>query len=247
MDFQLQKILKTLLFSTSESLSVKDIQKVFTRYHEELDAQVTEDSTPEEPSEEPELEGSAESEIPNLVTAGQIREAMEAIEQELLERMEVYQLIQGPQGYRLTITAENSNWVRLLRDAPKPLKLSQPALETLAIVAYRQPATRAEIEAVRGVSVDNAINKLVDLELVHVIGRADLPGRPLQYATTEKFLEFTGICSLDELPASDVVEPEQLNRWIDEKVSGEPQEPAITDQDVGLPSDEPEPVQEASS
>jgi segregation and condensation protein B len=79
-------------------------------------------------------------------------------------------------------------------------RLSQPALETLAIIAYRQPITRAGIEAVRGVSVDTMVQQLVDRGLVKIEGRADLPGRPLLYGTTEAFLDHFGVKSLDEMP-----------------------------------------------
>ena len=111
------------------------------------------------------------------------------------------------------------------------MKLSPAALETMSIVAYRQPVTRAEMEAIRGVSVDGPLNRLIELELVLVTGRAELPGRPIQYGTTEKFLEFTGIKELDELPASDVLSNHQIDDWM--RRSEEPEE-SITDEDMGL-------------
>ena len=101
----------------------------------------------------------------------------------------------------------------------------------MSIIAYRQPVTRAEMEAIRGVSVDSALNKLLELELVHVTGRAELPGRPIQYGTTDKFLEFTGIKELVELPASDVLTNHQIDEWMrrgDESIED------ISDEDVGL-------------
>ena len=82
----------------------------------------------------------------------------------------------------------------------KPQRLSQPALETLAIIAYRQPITRGGMEAVRGVSVDGMVQQLLDRGLIKIEGRADLPGRPLLYGTTELFLEHFGVRSTDELP-----------------------------------------------
>ena len=87
------------------------------------------------------------------------------------------------------------------------------------------------MEAIRGVSIDSALNKLIDLELVYVTGRAELPGRPIQYGTTDKFLEFTGIKDLDELPASDVLSNHQIDEWM--RRSDEPEE-VISDEDVGL-------------
>mgnify|MGYP006211225637 FL=1 len=82
----------------------------------------------------------------------------------------------------------------------RPEKLSPAALETLALVAYRQPITKADIEAVRGVSVDGTIQKLMDRGLIYVGGRADLPGRPMLYETTEDFMEHFGVKDLEDLP-----------------------------------------------
>ena len=117
--------------------------------------------------------------------------------------------------------------------------LTQAALETLCVVAYRQPVTRAEIEAIRGVNADGAISRLSEKELIYISGRADLPGRPIQYATTQNFLDYAGINSLDELPASDVLSPGQIAEWIRRAGSGE----EISDTHVGLPSNADEPAE----
>jgi segregation and condensation protein B len=84
----------------------------------------------------------------------------------------------------------------------RPPRLSQPALETLAIIAYRQPITRADIEAVRGVAVDGMVGMLLERGLVRIAGRAEVPGRPLLYESTEYFLQHFGLKTLDELPNS---------------------------------------------
>ena len=114
----------------------------------------------------------------------------------------------------------------------KPPRYSRAVMETLAIIAYRQPVTRPEMEAIRGVSVDSALNRLMELELVAVTGRADLPGRPIQYGTTDKFLDFTGLRTLGELPASDVLSPAQISEWIARATTPV----AVTDADMGLPA-----------
>jgi segregation and condensation protein B len=93
-----------------------------------------------------------------------------------------------------------AGWVRKLFPGPKPARLSPPALETLAIIAYRQPITRADVEAVRGVTVEGVLQNLMERGLVKIGGRAELPGRPLLYETTEFFLEHFGLRNLDELP-----------------------------------------------
>jgi segregation and condensation protein B len=142
-----------------------------------------------------------------------------------------YRVIEGPSGYQIVTAPQFAEFVRLLRGEPRPMKLSSAALETLSIVAYRQPVTRAEMEAIRGVAVDGPLHRLIELELVHVTGRAELPGRPIQYGTTEKFLEFTGIKALDELPASDVLSNHQIDDWM--RRSEEPEE-EISDEDMGL-------------
>jgi segregation and condensation protein B len=91
----------------------------------------------------------------------------------------------------------------LLGVKARPPRLSQPALETLAIIAYRQPLTRAEIEQIRGVSVDGVMQTLTERELITVTGRADAPGRPPTYGTTTRFLEYFGLRGLEDLPAAD--------------------------------------------
>ena len=92
-------------------------------------------------------------------------------------------------------------YIQRLRAIKKAERLSPAALETLAVVAYRQPVMRAEIEAIRGVKVGPVLRTLLEHRLVRVAGRADVPGRPLQYGTTREFLERFGLASLDDLPS----------------------------------------------
>jgi segregation and condensation protein B len=275
MAFNLQKVLKALLFSSSQPLSVKDVQAAFERFHDQATKPVvaeTEESgavvaTPsvdnvqpvdavvapdvseaaalpteaaEVPLEVPVVPTDAElyGEVPSLVTATQIREAMDALAAELRAGDDVYLLVEGPTGYRLVTHPRFARWIRILRDEPAPVKLSQSAQETLAIVAYRQPVTRTEIEAIRGVSAEAGLNKLLERELCYIVGRADLPGRPLQYGTTDKFLDFVGVKSLVELPASDVLSPRQIDEWLQNAIN--PRTP--TDAEMGLPLEEGEGV-----
>ncbi len=109
----------------------------------------------------------------------------------------------GAMGWSFVTRPEGAQWVRQLYPESRPTRLSGPALETLAIIAYRQPVTRADIEAVRGVAVDGVMQVLLDRTLVKIAGRADLPGRPLLYETTEYFLQHFGLKQVDELPNSD--------------------------------------------
>ncbi len=103
-------------------------------------------------------------------------------------------------GWRLMTDPRFGPVVDRLRADPRPERISAAALETLAIVAYRQPVTKAEIEAIRGVQVGPILRTLVDRGLVRVTGRASLPGAPLQYGTTREFLERFGLSSLKDLP-----------------------------------------------
>jgi segregation and condensation protein B len=230
MDFDLKKTLEALLLSTAEPITLKDVVKIFARYHLEL-SQALEDAK-DEKDEEAEL-----MEVPSLVTQAQIRDMLTELTDEAEVQDKAYRVVEGPNGYQIVTAPQFAEFVRLLRGEPRPMKLSPAALETMSIIAYRQPVTRAEMEAIRGVSVDSALNKLIELELALVTGRAELPGRPIQYGTTEKFLEFTGIKELDELPASDVLTNHQIDDWM-RRSDEEPEE--ISDEDVGL-SKEPRP------
>ena len=108
-------------------------------------------------------------------------------------------LVQVAGGYQLRTPAEHGPWVRrLLRE--RPPRLSRPMLETLAIIAYRQPCTRLEIEAVRGVDADAVLSTLLERRLVRIAGRKEAPGRPLLYTTTREFLEVFGLPDLGALP-----------------------------------------------
>jgi segregation and condensation protein B len=243
MAFNLKKVLKALLFSSSRPLTAKDIQDAFTRFHEQallpLAPPAETAQPPAEPAapiaeeaDVPELpdDPGMDADVPSLITAAQIREAMDEMAAELRAADDVYLLIEGASGYRLVTHPRFARWIRILRDEPPPMKLSQSALETLAVVAYRQPVTRAEIEHIRGVSAEAGLNKLLERELVYVVGRAELPGRPIQYGTTDAFMEFVGVKSLDELPASDVLSNRQIDAWLENAMKPK----HLSDSDMGL-------------
>jgi segregation and condensation protein B len=238
MEFNLKKIIKALLLSTSEAVSIKDIQKVVQRYHAQAVHEKSEEGTTPAteaaaPSEAPVQEVIQDiiNQVPTLLTATQIREAVDILEAEMRDANDSARILQGPEGFRLVISPAYADWVRLLRGEPRPQRLSPASLETLSIIAYRQPVTRPEMEAIRGVSVDSALNRLLELELVSITGRADLPGRPIQYGTTDKFLDFTGLRTLGELPASDVLSPAQISEWITRATTPV----AVGDAEMGLP------------
>ncbi len=128
-----------------------------------------------------------------------------------------YRLICVAERWQFVTQPEFAPWLKaLVGEKSRPPRLSQPALETLAIIAYRQPVTRAEIEQVRGVAVDGVMQTLLERGLVEQIGRAEVVGRPSLYATTTTFLEYFGLRALEDLPAADelrrivVKKPESL-------------------------------------
>ncbi len=254
MAFDLKRVLHVMLFASNGPLSVKDIQSVFARFHEQAtnlplttvpegEPAPAEGETPPAPESEPAEavvpaveEDDSYRDVPALVTAAQIREAMDAISLELQAADREVVLVEGHAGWRLVTHPRYARWVRLLRNEPPPVRLTPSAIETLAVIAYRQPATRAEIEQIRGVSAEAGLTKLLERDLIYVVGRADLPGRPIQYGTTDAFLEFVGIKSLDELPASDVLSPRQIDAWL--QSANQPR--AASDADMGLDETEPD-------
>ncbi|PYJ75512.1 MAG: SMC-Scp complex subunit ScpB, partial [Verrucomicrobia bacterium] len=119
---------------------------------------------------------------------------------EYIQQQRAFQIIEKAEGWQLATDPAFAGWVRQLFPAAKPARLTAPALETLAIIAYRQPITRADVEAVRGVNIDGVLQTLMERGLVKIAGRAEIPGRPLLYETTQFFLDHFGLRDLDELP-----------------------------------------------
>jgi segregation and condensation protein B len=141
--------------------------------------------------------------VPNefaKATEAQVATALEQLKIEYVQEARAFQLAEKSEGWQLASDPAYAPWVRQLFPAVKPARLTPPSLETLAIIAYRQPITRADIEAVRGVAVDGVLQNLMERGLVKIGGRAEVPGRPLLYDTTQFFLEHFGLRDLDELP-----------------------------------------------
>lgn len=147
------------------------------------------------------------SDEPDVVEFAKTKEAEAAmvlneLRTQYLHAGHSFQLVEQVNGWQLTTQPTFAVWVRQLFPEGKPSRLSPPALETLAIIAYRQPIMKADIEAVRGVAVDGMIQKLLEAGLIRIAGRAEVPGRPLLYESTQYFLEHFGLKTLDELPNS---------------------------------------------
>ncbi|MDD5199406.1 MAG: SMC-Scp complex subunit ScpB [Terrimicrobiaceae bacterium] len=131
---------------------------------------------------------------------GDVVEAIDALSADYAAAGHAFEIRETVAGWQLVTSPAFAPWLRQLFPESRPARLSAPALETLAIIAYRQPATRADLEAVRGVAVDGVMQTLLDRQLIRIAGRADVPGRPLLYETTSHFMEHFGLRNLEELP-----------------------------------------------
>jgi segregation and condensation protein B len=167
--------------------------------------------------------GNADELMPNefaRTTEAQVAAALEQLKIEYIEQNRAFQLVEKAEGWQLVSDPAFAPWVRQLFPAAKPARLTPPSLETLAIVAYRQPITRADVEAVRGVAVDGVLQSLMERGLVKIAGRADVPGRPLLYETTQFFLEHFGLRNLDELPNAEELRRRYLPSAAPAKLAG---------------------------
>src|SRR6201981_2543841 len=176
----LEKVIEALLFSAQKPLSIQEITGAIKG-----------------------AEGDPASSTPNefaRVKNAEVAAALEQLKVEYIQQGRAFQLVEKGEGWQLATDPGFANWVRQLFPMPKPARLSAPALETLAIIAYRQPITRADVEAVRGVNIDGVLQTLMERGLVKIAGRAEIPGRPLLYETTQFFLDHFGLRNLDELP-----------------------------------------------
>jgi segregation and condensation protein B len=176
----LAKIIEAVLFSAQKPLSIREITTAIKGAEDDAAAEGANDFS--------------------RVREPEIAAALEQLKIEYVQQERAFQLVEKAEGWQLVTEPQYAQWVRQLYPAPKPARLSAPALETLAIIAYRQPITRADVEAVRGVNIDGVLQTLMERGLVKIAGRAEIPGRPLLYETTQFFLEHFGLRNLDELP-----------------------------------------------
>jgi segregation and condensation protein B len=124
-------------------------------------------------------------------------------------------IVEVAEGYQMVTNPACAPWIKKLLSTAVPKKLSQSSLETMAIIAYKQPIIKAEIEAIRGVNSDGVVKTLLDKRLIKILGRKEVPGRPLMYGTTKEFLQYFGLKDLSELPTLkefqevDIPEPDE--------------------------------------
>lgn len=180
---ELKDVIEALLFASQKALSPGDLAGVLKTAgdSDDPDAQALKGTKPRD----------IEAVLPQL-----------AEETEAAERS--YRLVCVGGAWQYVTRPPFAPWLQaLVGERPRPARLSQPALETLTIIAYRQPVTRSEVEEIRGVSVDGVMQTLLERGLVEGVGRAETPGRPMRYGTTPLFLESFGLGDLAELPAAD--------------------------------------------
>ena len=161
----------------------------------------------------------------NEVEKSQVKDALDKLIAEYEQRQSGICLQEVAGGYQFRTRAELAPWVRKLK-VSKTASLSPASLETLAIVAYRQPIVKAEIESIRGVDVSAPLKGLLDKKLVRIVGRKDVPGKPIIYGTTRKFLEVFNLKDLSELPT--LRELKELNQS-QENVENTPFQETIED------------------
>ena len=135
-----------------------------------------------------------------MVSKGEIEEALHHLGRALDQEGRGVRLVAVAGGYRLVTKQDYASWVKRLDKAKTAAKLSRSALESLAIIAYKQPLVRGEIEEIRGVETSGVLRTLLERKLVRIVGRKEVPGRPIMYGTTKFFLEHFGLSDLSQLP-----------------------------------------------
>ncbi len=195
---ELKLILESLLFSAQKPLSTKELRDLLA-------------AAPEH------AENDESVKAYRKVSEGDLTAALEQLAREHEAAARSYRLACVAGAWQFVTQPEYAPWLKaLVGQKIRPPRLSQPALETLAIIAYRQPVTRAEVEQIRGVNVDGVMQTLLERGLVESVGRAEVVGRPQTYGTTALFLEYFGLRGLEDLPAADelrrvpVQKPESL-------------------------------------
>jgi segregation and condensation protein B len=182
---ELKFIVESLLFSAQKSLSERELRELFVAAADQPDSDDT-------------------AKAFKAVKEPDLTAALEELARDYEQANRSYRLVCVAGAWQFVTQPEYAPWLKaLVGQKNRPPRLSQPALETLAIIAYRQPITRAEIEQVRGVSVDGVMQTLLERGLVSPLGRAQVIGHPMTYGTTTLFLEYFGLGRLEDLPAAD--------------------------------------------
>ena len=149
---------------------------------------------------------------------GETKRLLEELSLEYKKEGRGIQIVEFEEAYQMCTSRDTYEYLIRIAKQPKKQVLTEVLLETLSIIAYKQPVTKAEIEKIRGVSCDHAVSKLVEYGLAVELGRLDAPGRPMLFGTTEEFLRSFGIGSLEELPETSQLQVEEFAREAEQEV-----------------------------
>lgn len=153
------------------------------------------------------------SQLAGLQDGTQARTMVKQLNQEYNDTGRAFVVTQVAGGFQVRTRPMFSDWLKKLQNAPAAIKLSGPAMETLAVVAYRQPVLKADIEAIRGVSCGELLRQLLDRGLVRIAGRSEELGNPFLYGTTRRFLELFGLANIETLPRGDRLKGHGMPNW----------------------------------
>ena len=148
----------------------------------------------------------------------EVIEILEAMKLRLEEEDRGVRIMELDGAYQMCTDSEVYEYLIRIAKQPKRYELTEVLLETLSIIAYKQPITKSEIEKIRGVSCEHAVSKLVEYQLITELGRLDAPGRPMLFGTTEDFLRSFGVASIDELPMLNPVQVEEFKQQAEEEI-----------------------------
>lgn len=212
---ELKLVLESILFSSQKPLSIAELRQCLKEAPAHSDTAIPKEVEDAKPMA--------------------IEKALESLSVEYQDLGRSFRLVCVAGSWQFVNSPDYAPWVKaLFGHRPKPARLTQAALETLAIIAYRQPLTRAEAEQIRGVSVDGVLKMLIDRGLVEQAGRAEVLGRPMTFRTTELFLEYFGLKDLEGLPAADELRriPVEKPASLDEDESDEDDDEGEDDGDL---------------
>lgn len=183
-----KRVVEALLFASGKPLTINEIQKVLSASPLTL------------PSSPLGGEGKGEGGIPSTLPRREIECLIGELKEEYTREGRSFELIEIAGGWEIVTQKEYATWLTRLELQKKIRQASRSALETLSILAYKQPVTRAEIEEIRGVDISGVLTTLLERGFVKIVGKKEVPGRPFLYGTTEKFLEHFGLKSIKDLP-----------------------------------------------
>lgn len=171
-DHELKSVVESLLFVSTEPLTIDQLASVLA----------------------------ISSDRQQLAVRQRIFTVLQKLQEEYREMGRGLQLVEVAGGYQITTRPENAPWIKQLQTVRTATRLSRPALETLAIVTYRQPVTTPEVESIRGVDCSGVLKTLLERRLIKIVGRKEAVGKPMLYGTTREFLQYFGLRDISELP-----------------------------------------------